>query len=192
MSNGTKFILVVGIALSIVIKTTGSTESGHKLSREITSAISASFSFEEPAKAPPNQTEEVVLAQPERKNQIIRLPRVVVEGTRPPVFREQDIHTPKALREIALKRYVSDFGRALNAWRIPLIGGGLDAWAMARWREDERKRVMKEIGDQILFDVMVGEEERAKELQAILGGSYFRPMQHLTPGQQSTRDAKGK
>ncbi len=153
-------------------------ESKRLLSAEISAALTETFAYQPPKPTQPaDETEQAVLAQPERKNQIIRLPRVVVEGKRPPVFREQDIHTAKGLTEIAMKRYVGDAALALNTWRLPLIGRALEARALLEWREDERLRAMSEIQDEIRWDMMVGETDRSKELQEILRDTYFRPMQ---------------
>lgn len=168
-------------------------ESDRQLSEQITNAVSSSFSYNDPAKAPEKASEvHPVIVQPERKNRIIRLPRVVVEGERPPVFREQDIYSPEALKEIAMKRYFSDFARALNRFKIPIIGGAAEAWAMARYREEESRKVWREIGEQIQVDKLIGEAARAAEMQTILQEYYIRPGSEMHPGQVNLRDARGQ
>jgi len=70
------------------------------------------------------------------RNKIIRLPRYIVEGDRPPVFRERDIYTKQALAAIAMRRYLSAFDRSfLN--RFDLFGSK-EGRAMAMYHEDER------------------------------------------------------
>jgi hypothetical protein len=70
------------------------------------------------------------------KNKIIRLPRYIVEGDRPPVFRERDIYTKQALAAIAMRRYLSTFDRSfLNRFDI---FGSKEGRAMAMYYEDAR------------------------------------------------------
>jgi hypothetical protein len=70
------------------------------------------------------------------RNKIIRLPRYIVEGDRPPVFRERDIYTKQALAAIAMRRYLSTFDRSfLNRYNI---FGSKEGRAMAMYEEDAR------------------------------------------------------
>jgi hypothetical protein len=70
------------------------------------------------------------------RNKIIRLPRYIVEGDRPPVFRERDVFTKQALAALAMRRYLSTFDRSfLN--RFDLFGSK-EGRAMAMYYEDER------------------------------------------------------
>jgi hypothetical protein len=79
------------------------------------------------------------------KNTIIRLPKVIVQEPRPPVFTERSIHTEKGLTDIAMRRYISDVDRALNRFTLPLFGTSAEARAMAMYAEDERLRNMSEL-----------------------------------------------
>ena len=73
------------------------------------------------------------------KNKIIRLPRYIVEGDRPPVFRERDIYTKQALAAIAMRRYLSGLDRSLlSRYTLPLFGTSPEKRAMAMYDEDER------------------------------------------------------
>ena len=167
-------------------------DSKSALSDQITNAVSATFAYKTPEEREAQRKADAESYIDKPKNDIIRLPRVVVEGSRPPVFREQDIYSPKALTEIAIKRYLSDFGRALNAWRIPIIGGAVDGYAMGLWAQDERKRQMREISEQIQLDMLTGNTKRAAELREILRGNFVRPINEMNPGQVPMRDARGK
>jgi hypothetical protein len=79
------------------------------------------------------------------KNTIIRLPKVIVQEPRPPVFTERSIHTEKGLTDIAMRRYISDVDRALNRFTLPLFGTSAEARALAMYAEDERLRNMSEL-----------------------------------------------
>lgn len=192
MSSTRQITFVLAGLFLVATSAAASAPSSPVLSDEITHAVAATFTYQTPAEREEQRKADAATYISEPKNKIIRLPRFVVEEERPPVFREQDIYTPKALREMVLKRYLSDFGRALNAWRIPIIGGALDGYVMALWEQDERQRIMRDIGDQIRFDLMVGNEERAKELQEILQGRIIRPINGIHPGKITTRDARGQ
>ena len=73
------------------------------------------------------------------RNKIIRLPRYIVEGDRPPVFRERDIYTKQALAALAIRRYLSGLDRSvLNRYTLPLFGTSQEKRAMAMYEEDAR------------------------------------------------------
>ena len=169
-----------------------SSEPRMALSDEIIGAVAASFAYQTPEELEAKRKTDAETYIDKPKNKIIRLPEFIVQEERLPNFREQDIYTPKALTEIALKRYLSDFGRALNAWRIPIIGGAVDSYAMALWAQDERARISREIGRQISFDMITGNEERARELQELLKQRVVRPINGIHPGKVTTRDARGE
>ncbi|MDP3166647.1 MAG: hypothetical protein Q8N06_14505 [Hydrogenophaga sp.] len=92
------------------------------------------------------------------KNSIVRLPNYVVQEKRPPIFTEREIHTKKGLRDVAMRRYISDADRALNRFTLPLFGGGgwspgsgagsaAEQRALAMYAEDERLRNMADLAD---------------------------------------------
>jgi hypothetical protein len=102
-----------------------------------------------PPKPPPKPEEELVDAREidKPKNTIVRLPKYIVQEKKPPVFRERDIHTEKGLTDIAMRRYISDFDRALNRWTLPIFGVSKEARARAMYAEDERLRNMSDLQD---------------------------------------------
>jgi len=81
------------------------------------------------------------------KNQILRLPDYVVREKKPPVFRERDIHSPSGLAALATRRYLSETGQALNRYTLPFFGSGAQAYALARYEEDERLRTIRDLTD---------------------------------------------
>jgi hypothetical protein len=113
--------------------------------RAVSAAVAAALAAEMPKYAPPKpaapEAEEDLTDQRDidkPRNQIIRLPDYVVREKRPPVFRSRDINTTKGLGELALKRYFSETGRALNRFTLPLIGMSPEAYALMLYAEDER------------------------------------------------------
>ena len=101
------------------------------------------------------------------KNGIVRLPRVVVEGSRPPVFTERQISTDKGLAELATKRYFADVSQALNKFHVPFLSKSQEELAMAMWQEDERLRLIGDLQDQSDNALIMGNDEEAKELKAL-------------------------
>lgn len=102
-----------------------------------------------PPKPPPKPEEELVDAREvdKPKNTIVRLPKYIVQEKKPPVFRERDINTAKGLTDIAMRRYISDFDRAMNRWTLPLFGTSKEKRALAMYEEDERLRNMSDLND---------------------------------------------
>jgi hypothetical protein len=85
------------------------------------------------------EPEGTPLSSDQPRNKIIRLPRYIVEGDRPPVFRERDIYTKQALAAIAMRRYLSGLDRSvLNRYTLPLFGTSQEKRAMAMYEEDAR------------------------------------------------------
>jgi hypothetical protein len=114
------------------------------------------------------EPEDRPLAPDQPRNKIIRLPRYIVEGDRPPVFRERDLYTTQALSAIAMKRYLSRLDSSLlNRFTIPLFTLTNEARAMAMYEEDERLQNIADLktaaanarkaGDQAESDYLVRE-----------------------------------
>ena len=109
------------------------------LSPELNARLAERMPRYNPPPPPSEPTpEEVEAAQP--KNQIIRLPEVVVRESRPPVFTDRELHTKQGLAELAMNRYLSELDRGLNRWTIPLFGQSPEQRALAQYAEDERLR----------------------------------------------------
>jgi hypothetical protein len=102
-----------------------------------------------PPQPPPKPVEE----QPDLReidkprNEIVRLPDFVVREKKPTVFSERTISTDKGLRDIAMRRYISDVDRALNLVSLPFFGALAEERALAMYIEDERLRNMSELRD---------------------------------------------
>jgi hypothetical protein len=156
-----------------------------KRQRVISSEVAAALAAATPKYTPPPPKPE---PQPERepidlrdidkpKNTIIRLPAVVVQEAKPPVFSERAIHTEKGLTDIAMRRYISDVDRAMNRWTLPLFGTSAEARAMAMYAEDERLRNMAELHDAAIdasrTDPAAGDYIRREATRTYLRSSDF-------------------
>ncbi len=123
-----------------------------KRERAISSNVAAQLAARMPKYNPPPkpkpEDEDVDLREVDKpRNNIIRLPKIVVQEERPPVFRERDIHTRQGLAELAMRRYLTPTHRLLNNFYIPFLTGSPEQYAMARYAEDERLANMSDLND---------------------------------------------
>jgi hypothetical protein len=81
------------------------------------------------------------------RNQIIRLPEVMVREPKNPILTERAVNTKESLTALAERRYISDSDQALNRFRIPLFGTSNQARAMAMYEADERLRNIADLND---------------------------------------------
>lgn len=126
------------------------------LSNDVAAAISAGMPKYNPKPAPAAPKPEEELADlrdtDKPKNQIIRLPQVLVREPRNPVLRERDVNTKENLAAIAERRYISDADRALNRWNIfgarsTAGGNSTTGRALLMYAEEERLKNMAELND---------------------------------------------
>lgn len=94
-----------------------------------------------PPKPPPKNPEAGVdLRTIDRpKNEIIRLPKFVVHGERPPVFRERDLYTKSGLAELEMSRY-----GGLNIGPLSPLNAPI---AEQMYRDDERLKNIADLKD---------------------------------------------
>lgn len=149
-----------------------------RVSRSTLSAVSAGITFQPPpppAPPAPKAAEEEEADAP--KNGIVRLPEYVVQGERPPVFRERDINTQKGLGEIAVKRFLGETGKALNAYSLPLFGMSKEQYALMLYREEERLKNMQEATDKVSLlrgsDPVAAEQLKREVDQTFIRRSEF-------------------
>ncbi len=90
------------------------------------------------------------------QNEIVRLKQVDVRGDRPPILTERAINTKQGLRDIAMRRYITDADRAMNRFYVPLFaawspgsgnGSPTEQRAMFMYNEDERLKNMADLAD---------------------------------------------
>jgi hypothetical protein len=101
-----------------------------------------------PKPAPKPEEEDVDAREVDKpRNGIIRLPKMLVQEPKMPVFNERAISTEKGIRDIAVRRYISEVDRAMNRFHIPFITQSLEERAMAMYREDERLKNITDTKD---------------------------------------------
>jgi|GEM_PF-602442 len=162
------------------------------LSPILANAITASL----PKYAPPPQKKAAAqiekLDLPQPRNGIIRLPTVVVEGNRPPIFTEREIYTNRGLAELAVKRYFNETGLALNRFTLPLVGMTKEAYAMLLWQEDLRLGQIREFSEQATLDEALGHGDRAAELRTLVNDALGRKPLFHSAHRAPYRDARGQ
>ncbi len=133
------------------------TSSAPKRTRAISSEVAAALAaaapkYTAPAPAPkvePKPEAELPdLREADKpKNTIVRLPKYIVREPKSPVFTERSISTEKGLKDIAMRRYISDVDRALNLANLPFFSALAERRALAMYAEDERLRNMSDLED---------------------------------------------
>ena len=143
---------------------TASRPAAPERTRAISPEVAAQLAASAPKYTPPPPAPEVKPAEPvaevdareidKPRNNIIRLPKYVVQEPRPPVFTERAITTEKGIKDIAMRRYISDMDRALNRFRVPLFSGyslldpnSTEARALSQYADAERQQNIAETKD---------------------------------------------
>ncbi len=163
------------------------------LSPTLSAALTAKLpAFNPPGNADKSDEDADDFDLPVPRNGIIRLPRVVVEGNRPPVFTEREIYTDKGLADLAVKRYFTDTGLALNRYRLPLVGMTKETYALMLWQQDRRLGQIREFSEQATLDEALGEEDRAAELRDLVNDALGQPPLFHGVHRAVYRDARGQ
>jgi hypothetical protein len=132
-------------------------------SPEVAAAL-AGIKFEAPAteKKKEEVPDDVDLRDIDRpRNAIIRLPKYIVEGERPPIFAEKEINTKKGLAELAVNRYLSTIHQGLNRYHLPALFGGIsnEALAMEMYHDNERLEAIKDYDEKVSLFRAAGEKD---------------------------------
>lgn len=158
------------------------------ISSEVASQLAAmtpKYTPPAPKPAPKTEQEMIDLRDIDKpRNDIIRLPEVYVREARTPVLNERAVHTEEGLREIAFRRYISEFDRAMNRFHLPILSGysllggnPTERRAMTMYEEDERLRHMAELDDAARMvktsDAAAGEYVRREAQKTYLRSSEF-------------------
>jgi hypothetical protein len=124
---------------------------------------------------PPREPTEEELAASQPRNQIIRLPQVVVEGERPPVFTDRDLHTSRGMAELAINRYLSELDRGvLNRHTLPLFGMTQEQRALQEYAEEERLRHIQTNENRAQMIRATEGADAAREFRDIANDTFMR------------------
>ncbi|MFT3783005.1 MAG: hypothetical protein QM790_13435 [Nibricoccus sp.] len=135
----------------------------HAVSGDVSKSVTSGFKYNPP---PPEKPEEELVDMREidkPRNQIIRLPKYVVEAQKPPVFTDRNLYSKEMLRRLAYRRYVTGLNRSLNSFRLPLIGGGVDAYATMMYEAEERQAAMADMNDKVSMYLISGDKAEAQK-----------------------------
>jgi len=161
------------------------------ISGDLSKALSAGIKYNPPP--PPKPEAELVDMREVDKprNEIIRLPKYIVEAKRPPVFNEHNLYSKEMLRRLAYQRYISTFGRnVLNKYRLPIIGGGIDAYVMMQYEAEERKNNLTEMADKVSMYRVTGDNAEADKLKEDTQDTLMRRTEFGTTNQSLSPAAR--
>ncbi len=153
---------------------TTTTSSRRAISPALASSLAAAMpKYSPPVEPPPKTPEEEEADKP--RNQIIRLPQVVVEGDRPPVFTERQLYTRAELARLASRRYLSELDRGvLNRFALPIVGQSPEQRAMTIYEDEERQRNIAS-ANQAVYLLKQSDPAAAAELRRDAADAYIRP-----------------
>ncbi|MBK9992073.1 MAG: hypothetical protein IPP19_15465 [Verrucomicrobia bacterium] len=161
------------------------------ISGDLSKALSSGIKYNPPPPAKP-EAEQVDMRDVNKpRNEIIRLPKYLVEAKRPPVFNEHNLYTKEMLRRLAYQRYISSFGRnVLNKYRLPIIGGGIDAYAMMQYEAEERNKNLTEMADKVSMYRVSGDTAEADQLKEDTQDTLMRRTEFGTTTQSQSPAAR--
>lgn len=163
------------------------------ISGDLSKALSSGIKYNPPPPTKPEpEAEQVDMRDLDKpRNQIIRLPKYVVEAQRPPVFNDRNLYSKEMLRRLAYQRYISSFGRnVLNNYRLPLIGGGIDTYTMMQYEAEERKNNMAGIADKASMYRTSGDSTQADKLKDDAQNTFMRRTEFGTTPQSLSPEAR--
>jgi hypothetical protein len=141
------------------------------VSRETSAAVLAGYRYQPPKPVEPKNEDDVDLRDVDKpRNEIIRLPRYVVEATRPAVFKERNLYTPEMLKKIAAQRYLG-MGQGLNSFQLGRSGENV---AQQMYWDDERLKNMTEGERHVSLYRIGGDEARASKAEEQNRSTYIR------------------
>jgi hypothetical protein len=114
------------------------------------------------------------------RNQIIRLPKMVVQDSRPPIFTEKKLYTDKGFAELLAKRYYSQgylaFSRFASHSPLAFFLPSAEQSAMARYQEEERLQNMSDLNDAANLAAKAGDKADSEYIKAQSTDTYMRRM----------------
>ncbi|MFT3868151.1 MAG: hypothetical protein QM715_06590 [Nibricoccus sp.] len=152
---------------------TAPTKKQRAVSDDISKSVSSAFKYNPPP--PPKSEEELIDLRDVDKprNQIIRLPKYVVEAKKPPVFNDRNLYSKEMLRRLAYKRYSSSFSReVLNKYHF--LGNGDIAYAMMQYEAEERQRNLAEMDSTASMLRISGDDAEAAKTKDDAQNTYMR------------------
>ncbi len=133
------------------------------ISRETAAALSAAYRYQPPPPEPEDDEDVDMRDVDKPRNEIIRLPRFLVEEQRPPIFSEQNLYNARQLEKLAAQRYLSDFHRnMLSRYRI---GRDDEAYARLRYQEELRLQAISTFGQQAALYRAAGDDQKAAAVE---------------------------
>lgn len=107
------------------------------------------------------------------KNQIVRLPKVVVTEKPPPIFSQREINTKDGLAEIAAKTYLANprnMSPAAAAAQRMIFGG----YALEQYQEQERLNNIASLKDTAGVFQRAGDKDEANLLKNVSADTYLQ------------------
>jgi hypothetical protein len=140
------------------------------ISGETSSALSAGYSYQPPKPVAPIDDEAVDQREVDKpRNEIIRLPKYMVEGVRPPVFAERNLYSKEDFSKLAIQRYLGK--GPLNKYQLGKSG---EVYALQMYWDDQRLQNMMEGDRQVSLYRVGGDEAKAAKVEEENRSTFLR------------------
>jgi hypothetical protein len=147
----------------------------HEISPQATAVLAAHMpKFDPPKPSKPVDELPDLRDIDKPKNQIIRLPKVVVHQERPPIFTTRELNTASGLNDVAMKRYVTDPNAMPSAFAAGLTRFLFQSYANDQYQEDERLRNISSIQGSADMFQSAGDKKESDDLKSLSEDAYLR------------------
>lgn len=154
-------------------------QKGRVISSDLAKSLSYGIKYNPPPPEPKPEDEVDARDVDKPKNGIIRLPKYLVEGKRPPIFNDRNLYSKEMLRRLAYQRYMSSFSQNfLN--RYHFLGKGDEAYALMQYEAEERERNMQEMEDRVAMYRVSGDNAEAGKLKEDSRDTFMRRTDYNT------------
>jgi hypothetical protein len=147
----------------------------HAISPETTSLLSANapkYSPPKPEEKKPDPYANLRDADQPR-NKVIRLPKVVVEGQRPPIFADKEMYSSKGFTDLALKRYVAD-PKSMPNFAAAATRFLFSNYGREQYQEDQRLNDLRDLKDSAVMFHRSGDSDEVNYIKSAARDIYLQ------------------
>lgn len=137
------------------------------------------------AKAEAAKADAAANAAPDQpKNTIVRLPKVVVRETKPPIFTERELYTKQGLTDLAIQRYVGiDPAKAPNGTVANIERFLFQGYANQQYADNERQGAIAGANDMAAIAAASGDSGESEYIKRASNDTFLRSLDDSDAGE---------
>ncbi|HVW19872.1 MAG TPA: hypothetical protein VHC86_01545 [Opitutaceae bacterium] len=113
-------------------------------------------------------------AEPQPRNGIIRLPKVVVRQEKPPVFNEKQLYTPKSLEDIEIQRYTGLDPAKMPGVAAPITRFMFSDYAKQMQADADRQQNISDSSDMARAAALSGDPGESEYIKRVSNETFIR------------------